>query len=67
MKYYEAFRSKETVYMQYNVNLSLLVTSYVGTAFWNVLLKERERGRDYEEEDVNRYWMKVRERKDSGL
>ena len=30
-----------------------MVTSCVGTAFYNRLLKERQKGRENEEEDVN--------------
>jgi hypothetical protein len=35
-----------------------LVTSYVGTAFDNTLLKERWKRRGDEEEDVSRYSMR---------
>jgi hypothetical protein len=30
-------------------------------------LKEKERGREYEEEDVNSYWMNLRKQKDTGI
>jgi len=35
-----------------------LVTSYVGTAFHNTLLKDRSKGREDEEEDVSSYCMR---------
>ena len=42
MKYYLQSRSTEISYIQYNEGrLTGLVTSCVGTAFWNTLLKER--------------------------
>ena len=67
MKYYEEFKRKETSHMQKNADLSGFITSCVRTAFCNILLKEREKGREYEEEDVNSYWMTFRKRKDTGI
>ena len=37
--------------------LTGLVTSCVGTAFENTLLKERHKGREDEEKDVRSYWI----------
>ena len=68
MKYYEEFKRKETSHMQKNeADLSGFITSCVRTAFCNILLKEREKGREYEEEDINSYWMTFRKRKDTGI
>ena len=46
--------------------LTGLVTSGVGTAFWNRLLKERWNGRKDKEQDVSSYWMTLRKSEDSG-
>jgi len=42
-----------------------LVTSYAGTAFYNSLLKERQKGQEVEEEDIHNYWMTLRKQEDT--
>jgi hypothetical protein len=42
-----------------------LVTPYAGTAFYNSLLKERQKGQENEEEDVHNYWMTLRKQEDT--
>jgi len=37
-----------------------LVTSGIGTAFQNMLLKETQKEWDDEEEDVSSYWLTVK-------
>lgn len=38
------------------------LTEVVGAAFQNMLLKERKKWREIEEEDVSSYWMTLRKR-----
>jgi hypothetical protein len=47
--------------------LTGLVTSCVGTAFENTLLKEKSKGREDEEEGVSSYWMTLRKREGTGI
>jgi hypothetical protein len=42
-----------------------LIASCVGTAFYYTLLKEKQKGREDEEEDVNRYQIPLRKRDDT--
>jgi hypothetical protein len=54
----------------YNYNegsINLLVRLYVGTAFYNILLKEKWEGREDEEEEVSSYRMTLRKRKCTGI
>ena len=48
-------------------SLDGLLTSCIITAFYNTLLKERDRGREEEEEEVSSYWMTLREKDDVSL
>jgi len=44
---------------------NLLVTSCVGSAFYDTLLKERLKGIEDNKEDVSSYWMTLKKRKDT--
>ena len=50
--------------------LTELVTSCIGTAFYNTLLKERyregQKWREDEDEDVSSYWMTLKKREGTG-
>jgi hypothetical protein len=67
-EYYVESRRKGTSYMPcYEGRLTRLITSCVGILFCNTLLKERQTGREYNEEDLSSYRMTLRKRKCSGL
>jgi hypothetical protein len=42
-----------------------LIASCVGTAFYYTFLKEKQKGREDEEEDVNSYHIPLRKRDDT--
>ena len=54
------------VYMHKEGRLTGLTTTYIRTAFWNVLLKERRNERLDEEEDVSSYRRTLWKRKTMG-
>jgi hypothetical protein len=63
--YYLESRRRGISYMKYvNGRRNELVTFCIETAFYNGLLKERQKGgekrREDEEEDVGNYWMTLR-------
>jgi hypothetical protein len=45
--------------------LTRMVISFVRTVFYNTLLKERQKGREDEEEDISSYWMILRKSEDA--
>jgi len=55
-QYYTESRRKETSYInETERRLNELVTSCVRTLLYNTLLKERQKGREYEKEHVSSY------------
>ena len=60
-------RGRGMPYIQYKRGgLTGLVTSWVGTVFWKRLLKERDKWREEEGEEVNSYRMTIREKEGVG-
>jgi hypothetical protein len=66
--YYKESMTKRTFYIHKikQRKTKWIVTASVGIAFYDMLVKEREKGRKNKEEDVSSYWMKLMKGEDDG-